>query len=149
MAGKNFGRISKNLGNFFKDFNFNEQELKEAKEAAAAVKAAPKASSYTLVSSKIDAPKMMEGVTLQDYKFGVQCWEAAVEDSIPPEKRAMLLINQMPSNDNRCVKKLVVDRVTPEVLRSERGVEELLKALETAFGLPPFIKLWQWQENSG
>ena len=121
------------------------QELVKAKEST---KEAQKSRNptYTLTSSKIEVPKMVDGMLTQDYKFDVECWLAAIEDSIPADKRAMLLINNIPPAGNT-IKKMLVERVGMETLKSDEGVDELLRMLEAVLGSPPFIKLWQWQDT--
>ena len=121
------------------------EDLAKAKENTGEIRPG-KAPTYMLTSSKVEVPKMVEGMLTQDYKFEVECWLAAIEDTIPADKRAMLLISNIPAA-GVTIKKMLVERVGMEVLKSDQGVDRLLEMLETVLGSPPFIKLWQWQDT--
>ena len=119
-----------------------QDEVKKFKAAQAQHE--PVVKSY--MTHKTNIPRMTAGMTYQAYKHAVDIWQYSTE--VPPAKRALILLNEMPDSDNHGgLKRIIPERATIAALMKDDGVNALLEAMEDVMVSPTFVRLMECFEK--
>ena len=104
-------------------------------------------SSSTFTSrTQIPVPKILKGMSFEDYKDLVDKWECMTD--VPKKKRAMILTMELPLNDaHGGLQRAVRNKYKNEELMVEEGVKMLMDFLGTILQEQTFVRLRSWMHR--
>ena len=107
----------------------------------------PSSSKATVISShKANIPKLTKGMSLKTYKYAVSIWQHSTD--IPAGKQALMLLNEMPDEDNHGgLKRIIAENVGITSLQTSEGVKLMLKKLDELLLCPTFVRLTEWIDD--
>ena len=100
------------------------------------------------VSTAMPTPKISKDTTYREYLDDVELWIAAIRNDIPPSRRAVLLLMELPLQDQHGgLRAIVRQRVGLPSLQTHNGVYYLLAAVRAVMDAPTFNRLQHWSNK--
>ena len=109
--------------------------------------ASSSSSSNIGIKTTIRVPEMLPKMSFSDYKFEVDTWLGYAKAHMDSTDLAWLLLNHMPANDERMIKRTIIEKLGMDKIRSPDGVKLLLEEMDGIVKCEPFTRLVEWLQS--